>query len=205
MKRATTQPTMPEALGFGPRGRVAKPAAPTAKTPGAPSAPKPPSMPRAKDLTVEDLAMVSNAMGVVMPAIEGMAAQVSERFADRSRRLADDYLEGMRRYETAVREARAKELDAGAIDGRTATPDQVRARLAGLGLGDETAHTFQPVGRPLDPPPSQAAGREVLREQDVAHQVAREVHRRMQRGQSVNARDLTPAEVRALMEIRGAG
>lgn len=101
-------------------------------------------------------------------------------------------------------EARTAAVSAGSIDARNASPEEVRARMASLGF-EATDLTVRPVGRALDPTKDQSAGLASQMQRDADREVARHVLRATQAGQSVDAKKLTSGELRALLELRGAG
>ena len=110
--------------------------------------------------------------------------------------------------EAAERRQRAEELNKGAIDGKTATPEQVRARLAALGLRD-MAHSIAFT----DPQPAEAPVKleremtpEELRQQrlQLAEAVVNGViEEAKKRGIPVDARKFNPTELEVFMRLRG--
>lgn len=200
--------TFAQQLGFG--RQAAKPA-----PPAAPKVPAAGAPPRANDgetgidglaLSPLDYERRLRGLGLEPPGAEHRRIQPprdpeAERFARRTLDRAE--------RRTAAEQARAieertAEVNAGAIDGRTASPDHVRERLSAFGV-ETHGLAVHPVGRELAPTRDQRDGEGAHTQLAADREVARAINKAMQTGQSFDAKKLSPGELRALLELRGAG
>lgn len=197
--------TLAQRLGFGAKPTTANPK----PKPKAPRETKPPRVRDtstgidARQLSPDDyerrLAQLGfSAPGIerhLAPPIDPEAQRVARRALERAERRAG-------RDHARALEARTAEVNAGAIDGRNASPDEVRARMASLGIETHDL-AVRPVGKPLPPSRNQADAATRHSTLEADREVARAVQRATQAGQPFDARKLTPGELRALLELRG--
>lgn len=206
-----TQGTLAQRLGFGPQRATTKPttqAKPTPKPQGA-KAPRlrdTSSGIDARDLSPADYERRLADFGLsppgtehhrLAPPIDPEAQRVARRALERAERR------GAREHRHA-QEARAAELTATAIDGRSASPDEVRARIAAIGA-EPMGLSVHEVGRALDPTKNQNDSDTSRAQLAADREVARAANRAMQLGRPFDARKLSAGEMRALLEMRGAG
>ncbi len=186
--------------GFGRQPAKPKTTAPKAKPTPAPAKERETSL-NARDLSPKDANRRLEQLGIdfrfedrLAPPVDPAAQRIARRDLERAERRTE-------RDQAKAIEAHTAEVNAGAIDARSASPEEVRARMASLGFETHQL-SVHPVGEPLPPKQERQAGREQL-EKD--REVARAVHRAIQDGKRVDARKLTSGEFAALMQLRGAG
>lgn len=201
--------TLAQRVGFGPSRTTTQPT-PTAS---ATTQPHPLPGPRdtstgidARQLTPDQYEQRLGQLGLsppgtehrrLAPPLDPEVQRLASRDLDRAERRAA-------RGQARELEARTAAVSAGSIDAREASPEEVRARMAALGF-ESTDLTVRPVGRELEPTRDQTGAHERQTQLAADREVARHVHKAMQVGQRVDAKKLFPGELRALLEIRGAG
>ena len=216
-KRPPRPMNLAEQLGHGPvgqqhaerqqrrAGRAERMAARSAARAERAAAPGRPAFPPHEMLSAADRERCMQALGIVPTDVVTMVAAVPYApppDATVSRKLADQFVEQMGRYrQRADRDRREAELaQLGPIDASSAKPEDLSARLTAMGINDPSLR-FEAPARPLEPPPSRAGQQAASNQAEVDRQVALAVRAAIARGQRVDARRLSPGELRALTEL----
>jgi hypothetical protein len=177
--------------------------------------PRRPHLPDLSMLTIPDRQRCTRALGVDMPLPEGAYGPQPDAFL--SKQLADRFVADLGRHNDREARKRGEAIRPGSFQAKTASPEDVRRRVGDLGLDPHVMPPLVAVDaidsktgktvklRPLDPPAHVNAATQTHSQAEKDMEAARVVHRAMQLGQRFDARKLTPGQIRALLQLRGAG
>lgn len=190
MKLTATQ--LAKALRLTPRKAAppAKPAPAPAPAPTPPARTRPPSRTgfNALDASPDDYERRLAQLGLTAPGTEHRRFAPPRDLA--AQRAAQRTVDRIERDRVRAQEAHAEAINAGAIDGRNASPEEVRARMQALGVDTTTMITREE--RTVVPT-------------EAERMVAASVRKAIQSGQHVDVQKLSPGERKALNELGNAG